>query len=71
MPTADWVFIRGSECLRIRRTSEPVRELIIQGPGNLRRVGTFPSERELRDFEIELYSRLLDDGWILERPLTN
>jgi hypothetical protein len=70
MPTSDWVFVRGSESLRVRR-SAPSRELVIQGPGNLRRVGSFPNERELRDFETELYFRLLHEGWILERPATN
>lgn len=71
MSTSDWVFIRGSESLRIRRSTSPVRELVIQGPGNLRRIGSFPNDRELQEFECELYSRLLEDGWVLERPAAN
>jgi hypothetical protein len=71
MSISDWVFVRGSECLRVRRSMAPARELVIQGPGNLRRIGSFPNERELRQFETELYMRLLHDGWSLERSLTN
>jgi hypothetical protein len=71
MSISDWVFVRGSESLRVRRSVAPARELVIHGPGNLRRIGSFPNERELRQFETELYMRLLNDGWILERPLTN
>ena len=66
MSISDWVFVRGSESLRVRRSAAAAREIVIQGPGNLRRVGSFPNERELRAFEIELFSRLLDDGWVLE-----
>jgi hypothetical protein len=67
MPTSQWVFVRGPESLRVRRSTTR-RELSIQGPGNLRRIGSFSSDSELREFEIELFTRLLDEGWILERP---
>jgi hypothetical protein len=71
MPTAEWVFVRGSDCMWVRRSAASAPpELVIQGPGQLRRVGSFSSERELREFENELYSRLLNEGWTLARCAT-
>ena len=66
MPSTDWLFVRDAECMWVRRSASVPFELVIHGPGRLRRVGSFASERELRDFMRELRRRLVRMGWMLE-----
>ena len=54
----------------VRRSTAPPLELVIQGPGKLRRVGSFDTERELLDFERDLQTRLMRTGWVVERIAT-
>lgn len=67
MLTSDCLFVRGRECMWVRRSVAVAPELVIHGPGGLRRVGTFDSERELQLFENALRERLVNDGWLVER----
>jgi hypothetical protein len=67
MSTSDWLFVRGTECMWVRRSPATPLDLVIQGPGKLRRIGSFTSEQELREFQRDLRSRLVRTGWMLER----
>ena len=67
MLTSDCLFVRGRECMWVRRSVAEAPQLVIDGPGRLRRVGTFDSERDLQDFERELRERLVHEGWLVER----
>lgn len=61
-----WLFTRGSGSVRVNRSTEHPFELVVHGPGQLRRIYTFANELALREFQSELELQLVNTGWVLE-----
>ena len=61
-----WLFTRGAESIRVQGTDgKPC--LILAGPGIVREKHEFDTVIDLAAFMIDTESRLLADGWGLER----
>lgn len=59
-----WLFLRGSESIRIVRDPGAF-VLRVDGPGYEREVHAFKDEGEISEFQRTYEARLLTDGWML------
>jgi hypothetical protein len=59
-----WLFLRGSESIRIVRDPRAF-VLRVEGPGYEREVHAFKDESEVGDFQRNFEARLLAEGWAL------
>jgi hypothetical protein len=63
MPLASWLFVRGSESIWIERPAG--RTMLIAGPGGQRDERAFQDEESLQSYQIDLATRLTNEGWFL------
>jgi hypothetical protein len=61
-----WLFVRGTESIRVER-DDATPTLLVAGPGAERQHRVFRDHIELAVFEIDLERRLRSAGWELER----
>jgi hypothetical protein len=59
-----WLFLRGTESIRIVR-DPGVLVLRVEGPGYEREVHAFKDEAELGEFQRLHEARLVAEGWVL------
>jgi hypothetical protein len=59
-----WLFLRGTESIRIVRDPKAF-VLRVEGPGYEREVHAFHTEAELSEFQGNFEARLLSEGWAL------
>jgi hypothetical protein len=64
MATLAWLFLRGTESIRIVRDPKAF-VLRVDGPGYEREVHAFAGEVELGEFQRNYESRLVAEGWVL------
>jgi hypothetical protein len=57
-----WVFIRHSECIRVKARQ---LSLIIEGPQQASDQYRFDSEQDLQSFQMMLAEQLSERGWLL------
>ena len=63
MPLASWLFVRSSESIWIERPHG--RTMLVAGPGALREERDFKDEEALQAYQIDLATRLTNEGWFL------
>lgn len=64
MSVLAWLFLRGSESIRIERDPKAF-VLRVEGPGYEREVHAFKDESEVGEFQRTYEARLLAEGWVL------
>jgi hypothetical protein len=64
MAVLAWLFLRGSESIRIVRDPGGF-VLRVEGPGYDREVHAFKDEAEVGEFQQNYEARLLAEGWVL------
>jgi len=64
-----WLFVRGSESVRMIRgaTPEGRARLLVYGPGNTQAVYEFSDAIECSTQEAEVEQKLVEDGYMLEQ----
>ena len=63
MPIASWLFVRNSESIWIERPHG--RTMLVAGPGALSEERDFENEESLQAYQIDLATRLTNEGWFL------
>jgi len=64
-----WLFVRGSESVRLMRASTPEggTRLIVYGPGNSQTTHEFEDDSSCTTLQSELERQLVADGYALEQ----
>jgi hypothetical protein len=63
MPLASWLFLRKSESIWIERPHGCT--MVVAGPGAQREEREFADEDALQTYQMDLATRLTNEGWFL------
>ena len=62
-----WLFVRGTESVRLVQDVSGIVRLLVFGPGLHRDIHTFGTMVDLASFQLDLEQRMSQDGWTVER----